>query len=289
MAQMLDDIIRNLEREEAKVLRERSEMTWEAFKWKRERGMVDGDLLGNLQDPLEIAKKLLQHEVEIMHRVPPQFLHFVNTGKDSKPLANMSPKSSASSIPADSPREDYPPGFEAEVDVETGEFNIRDIVDIRMTEHEDFAADDGFASSGEFLSFLYQYKGAHVRRSMAGRSKEEQMRRLQDEIDALMKDMTPKKGRKILKEAGVIIFSGWDINSTLLFDGFLKKQDLNQLVLPQEIDKLFIGSGYDPDQIDLLQWALYPKGKRPIIVDIEETFGHLMIHQVGKTDPRVTA
>lgn len=108
VAQMPDDLIRNLEREEAKALRERFEMTWEAFKWKRVRGKVDGNLLGDLQDPLEIAKKLLQHEAEIMHKVPPQFLHFIKTGRDSEPLAHMSQKSTASSIPADSPREDYP-------------------------------------------------------------------------------------------------------------------------------------------------------------------------------------
>lgn len=101
--------------------------------------------------------------------------------------------------------------------METGEFNIREVVDIRMTEHEDFVAEEGFTSSKEFLSFLYQYKGADVRRSMAGKPEEEQMKRLQDEIDTLMKDMTLEKGRKMLKEAGVIIFSGWDMNSALMF------------------------------------------------------------------------
>lgn len=47
--------------------------------------------------------------------------------------------------------------------------------------------------------------------------------------------------------------------------------------MPKEIDKLFIGSEYDPDQKALLQWAIYPKDKRPILVDTEEAFGHLMV------------
>lgn len=59
--------------------------------------------------------------------------------------------------------------------------------------------------------------------------------------------------------------------------------------MPKEIDKLFRGSGYDLDQKALLQWAIYPKDKRPILVDTEEAFGHLMVQQVGKTGPRTTA
>lgn len=39
----------------------------------------------------------------------------------------------------------------------------------------------------------------------------------------MMREMTPEKGRQLLKEAGVLLYSGWDMNSALLFDGFLKK------------------------------------------------------------------
>lgn len=104
-----------------------------------------------------------------------------------------------------------------------------------------------------------------------------------------MKEMTPEKGRQLLKEAGVLLYSGWDMKSALLFDGFLKKQDPNKQMMPDEIDKLFRGLGYDPYQKALLQWAIYPKDKRPTLVDIKEAFGDLMIQQVGKTDPRITA
>lgn len=38
-----------------------------------------------------------------------------------------------------------------------------------------------------------------------------------------MEEMTPEKGRQLLKEVGVLLYSRWDMNSALLFDSFLKK------------------------------------------------------------------
>lgn len=79
------------------------------------------------------------------------------------------------------------------------------------------------------------------------------------------------------------------MRSTLLFDGFLKKQDPNKQIMLEEIDKIFMGSGYDPDQKALIIWALYLKEKRPILVDTDQVFGHLMVQRVGKTNPRIIA
>lgn len=59
--------------------------------------------------------------------------------------------------------------------------------------------------------------------------------------------------------------------------------------MPEEVDKIFMGSIYYPDQKALMLWALYSKEKRPFIMETNEAFGHLMIQQVGKNDPRVTA
>lgn len=59
--------------------------------------------------------------------------------------------------------------------------------------------------------------------------------------------------------------------------------------MPDEFDKIFMGSGYDLDQNALMFLALYSKEKRPILVDTDQAFGHLMIQQARKTDPRITA
>lgn len=59
--------------------------------------------------------------------------------------------------------------------------------------------------------------------------------------------------------------------------------------MPDEVEKIFMGLGYDLDQKALMLWALYLKDKRPILVNTDQNFGHLMIQQAGKIDPRITA
>lgn len=92
-----------------------------------------------------------------------------------------------------------------------------------------------------------------------------------------MKEMTPERGRLLLKDAGILIYSRWDMRSALLFDSFLKKQGPNKQIMSDVIDKIFMGLGYDLDQKVLMLWALYPKEKRTLLVDIDEAFGHLMV------------
>ncbi|XP_059067618.1 uncharacterized protein LOC131858403 [Cryptomeria japonica] len=133
------------------------------------------------------------------------------------------------------------------------------------------------------------YKGTLVKANTEGNTKEEKLKILQEEIDQAMKEMTLERGRLLLKDARILIYSGWDMRSALLFDSFLKKQGPDKQIMPDVIYKIFMGSGYDPDQKALMLWALYPKEKMPLLVDIDEAFGYLMVQQVGKTNPRVTA
>lgn len=101
--------------------------------------------------------------------------------------------------------------------------------------------------------------------------------------------MTPKRGRQLLKNSGVLIYPGWDMKSAMMFDSFLKKKYPDKQLFLIEVDNIFTGSGYDPDQKALLQWALHPKSKRLVLVDTNEMFGNLMIQRVGKIDPRIIA
>lgn len=126
------------------------------------------------------------------------------------------------------------------------------MADIRFLEHEDFIADSDFIASKEFTAFLYQHKGSQIRNNMRNSKEEQKLQNLQEEMDLVMREMTPEKGRQLLKEAGVLLYSRWDMNSALLFDGFLKKQGPSKQMKPKEIDKLFRGSRYDPDQKALL-------------------------------------
>lgn len=210
--------------------------------------------------------------------------------RDTKPLIQMSPQSTSDFIPIDSPREDYLPSFESDVQLNlvTRQYNVQEIGDIILLEHEDFIADNDFISSKEFNTFLCQHKGKKIRDVMKEKIEEEKILKLQEEVHLAMREMTPENGRQLLKDVGVLIYSGWDMRSALLFDSFHRKHDPTRQIMPDEVDKIFMGSGYDPDQKALMLWALYPKEKRPILVDTIQAFGHLLVQQARNTDPRNT-
>lgn len=211
-------------------------------------------MLKNIEDPLELANKLIEHELEILEGVSPHvFRDYIDTIRNTKPLAHMSPASTSGNVPF-TPREDYPPVYvdDTPIDLATGQLNVREVANIRFLEHEDFIADSDFIASKEFTTFLYQYKGSQIRNNMRNSEEEKQLQKLQEEMDLVMREMTPEKGRQLLKDHGVLLYSGWDMNSALLFDGFLKKHDPSKQMIPKEIDKLFRGSGYDLDQKALL-------------------------------------
>lgn len=57
---------------------------------------------------------------------------------------------------------------------------------------------------------------------------------------------------------------------------------------PDNIESVYTGSRYDPGQKPLLQWAIYPRDKRPLIMDPDEMYATLSVYQVGKSDPMET-
>lgn len=80
-----------------------------------------------------------------------------------------------------------------------------------------------FIHTKEFYTFLCQHKGALVRANTEGNPEEEMLGILQEKVDQAMKEMMSERGMLLLKDAGVLIYSGWDMRSALLFDSFLKR------------------------------------------------------------------
>lgn len=67
---MIDDFIRNMEREEAVKKRETYDKIAKAYEWKVSQGKINEKILEEIYDPMAIAKKLLLHELEIVNYVP---------------------------------------------------------------------------------------------------------------------------------------------------------------------------------------------------------------------------
>lgn len=78
----------------------------QAYKWNLFRRKMDENVLQKIEDPLELAKKLMEHELEILEGVPPHvFRDNIDTVRNTEPLAHMSPASTSGIIPF-TPRED---------------------------------------------------------------------------------------------------------------------------------------------------------------------------------------
>lgn len=67
---MIDDFIRNMEREEAMKKRATYDKISKAFEWKVSRGKINNKILEGINDPVAIDDKLLLHELEILENVP---------------------------------------------------------------------------------------------------------------------------------------------------------------------------------------------------------------------------
>lgn len=68
---MLDDLIKNVDREEAIAKRGKYEKVMQAYQWKLFKGKMNKDVLQKIEDPLEFSYKLMEHELEILEGVPP--------------------------------------------------------------------------------------------------------------------------------------------------------------------------------------------------------------------------
>lgn len=107
------------------------------------------------------------------------------------------------------------------------------------------------------------------------------LKELQHEIDREMKHMTTERGRELLKEVGVMLLSGWDISSTIVFDSFLKIKNETLHLINEVGVKIYTTPGFNPNNTTIQIWELYPPGKKPSLVDHDQIFGHLLVQRVG--------
>lgn len=96
-----------------------------------------------------------------------------------------------------------------------------------LEEFSNFVADDVFIHSKKFKTFLYNFKGKNLRDSIPNimpDNEAELLKKLKEEIDVEITTMNPQKGRQLLTEVGVILFLGWDLSASFIFDSLLHSE-----------------------------------------------------------------
>lgn len=139
---------------------------------------------------------------------------------------------------------------------------------------------------------MYKLKGKDLREivdTITDNNEGQLLGTLRMDVDREMETMTPEKGRKILEDTGVLIFPRGDIKFVIVFDIFLHNSGANHKLSPASVTQVFNGSRYNPNENFLLIWELYLPNKRPMLVDTEKYFGHVMTFKVGETDLVVIA
>ncbi|XP_059070592.1 uncharacterized protein LOC131860226 [Cryptomeria japonica] len=86
----------------------------------------------------------------------------------------------------------------------------------------------------------------------------EMKRRLKEDINAEVENMTPQKGRQLLVEASIILFPGWDLSASFNFDSLLHADNRDMKLDIQGVKHIFIGSRFNKAQ---LKWELFGKHK----------------------------
>lgn len=134
----------------------------------------------------------------------------------------------------------------------------------------------------KFKSFIYEYEGRLIRERLKDIDTEKEayaLKELQHEVEREMRNM--ERGRALLQEARVMILPSWDISSAIVFEIFLKRKNKTLQIMNEASDRVYIGSGYNPDNTTLQIWALYPPGKKSSLIDHDHIFGHLLVQRVG--------
>lgn len=163
---------------------------------------------------------------------------------------------------------------ENEIIVEPPEYAISDE---RIDDCDNFVSNEQFLQTPKFQKFIYQHKENKLRIEGREDISEESLNNLQDSIDEEMKIITPAKGKQILIDAGTITYPGWNMMGALIFDTYTKLVGKENFKLPQNTDILYTRSEYDPVQKALLQWDVYPRGRRPLLIYPDELFSILNI------------
>lgn len=134
--------------------------------------------------------------------------------------------------------------------------------DARLEEHTSFVSDDEFVKSMEFKSFLYHFKGNKLRDEMPDVTPENEakmLRKLKDQINSKLENMTPQRGRQLLVEAGIILFPGRDLSAYSIFDSLFHSDKKDFKLDIQGVNDIFIGSRYDLDDEAMLLGPTIPR------------------------------
>lgn len=94
---------------------------------------------------------------------------------------------------------------------------------------------------------MYNFEGKKLRDSIPNITPDneaELLKKLKEEINAKITTMTPQKGRQLLTEARVILFSRWDLSASFIFDNLLHSENKEFKLDIQGVNDVFTGSRF---------------------------------------------
>ena len=95
------------------------------------------------------------------------------------------------------------------------------------------------------------------------------VQRLQ-EYDLASETLTPEEGRELVKMSGMLLFLGWEINSSFLLDQIRK----HEKSISFEYVNMFRetkGASFNIDAKTMAIWSLAPTHDKPSLMEIKET------------------
>ena len=145
------------------------------------------------------------------------------------------------------------------------------MLDDRIIQEHDFLKDDAFIKTEEFNNFLFKVKQNELSLQMAlGDTQEkvaEMVQKLQ-EYDPTSETLTPMEGRELLRRSGMLLFPGWEINSSFLLDQ-IRKQEKS---ISFEETNMFGETkviGFNIDAKTMAIWSMALAHDKPTLMEIK--------------------
>ena len=104
---------------------------------------------------------------------------------------------------------------------------------------------------------------------------------VKEELTQGFNDITPKGGRILLKEAGILILSEWDIANAIVFDS-VRREGQARFRTEEDIQIAHNGVKFSADHKALVLWSVQDK-KDTHTQETANKVGSLMVYRVGET------
>lgn len=166
------------------------------------------------------------------------------------------------------------------------------MLDDKVIQAKELLKHDAFIKYEEFKNFLYKIKQSELVLQLGLGDSEERITKLVNKLqdyDPSSENLTVDEARDLVRRRGMLLFPGWEINSSFLLDQ-IRRQDKALSFEEENPFGVIQGVGFLVDANTMAMWILAPKDNNPTLMEIKDSpQGSAIfwnVHQASRTQIR---